>query len=63
MLFGMTVLFNNLATLNESFAVYLLIHKGLIIGTKSLARAYVAVLIADSTGLQGVLALWTFGRP
>ena len=38
MLLGMTVLLNNLATLNESLAVYLLIHNGLIIGTNDLAR-------------------------
>ena len=63
MLFGITVLFNNFATLNESFAVYLLLHKGLMIGTNSLAREYVAVLMADKTGLQGVCSLWTFGRP
>ena len=57
MLFGITILFKVLATLKESLAVYSLIHKGLIMGTKSLARAYVAVLMADKTGLHGVPAL------
>ena len=57
MLFGITILFKVLATLKESLAVNSLSHKGLIIGTKCLARAYVAVLMADKTGLHSVPAL------
>ena len=57
MLLGITVLFKSLATLNESFAVYLLMHNGLINGTNILARVQVAVFIADKTGLHGVPGL------
>ena len=61
-LLGITIFFRSLDIEKESFAEYSLMHNGLIMGTRSFASEYVAVLIADKTGLQGVSALWIFGN-
>ena len=62
-LLGITTFFRSFEMENESFAAYSLMQSRLIMGTRCFASAYVAVLIADKTGLQGVSALWIFSNP